>query len=462
MQNHRILSEDSGSVLVMTALSLVFMMVILGFAVDVGHLRQVKRNVQNAADAAAIAAAIEVRICGDVSNCSAMQSAAQNALSENGMTANTTLSNCSGTAGSGITMTVNNPPCAIASDPNHGKTNYAEAIVSEQVPMMFGRLAGMKNVTVSARSEAARGIGGPCIYALDPSGPAIVVVAGVIIQAKCGVVDESASSNALSCVVGAFIYAPRISVSGGSDSLLCLASSKPKTYVPAPTPRDPLAYLPPPPTANDPCGTSTHSPYSGSSSAVNLLLGGTVIFNPGVYCGGISSTASLLSNITFNPGMYILRDGPGLLGLTQGGLQLTLTLLSSVTGNGVTFYNEGPTGNFSVIEPVSGGSILSLSNVSLSAPTSGEYGGMLFFQAHGVTSPGNFLANLVATSNMQGATYLPDAPVTYSVSALSAAYSILVAKDIYLTAPILTSFGNDYSTLQSGSPLNGDNARLVQ
>jgi Flp pilus assembly protein TadG len=457
----RILSGEGGSVLVMAALSLVFMMVILGFAVDVGRLRQVKCNVQNAADAAALAAAIEVRNCGNTSNCASMQSAVQDAMAENGMTATAMLSNCSGTAGSGVTVTVNNPPCAIASDPNRGMTNYAEAIVTEQVTMMFARFAGMQTVTVSARSEAGRGLGGPCVYALDSSGAAIVVIGGTV-QASCGVVDESTSSNALSCVLGATIYAPRISVSGGSDSLPCLATSKPRTNMPPPTPRDPLAYLPAPPTANDPCGTSTHSPYSGSSSAVNLLLPGSVIFNPGVYCGGISATASLLSTITFNSGTYILRDGPGLLGITQGGLQLTLTLLSSVTGSGVTFYNQGPTGNFSVVEPISGGSIISLSNINLTAPTSGTYGGVLFFQAHGVTSAGTILANLMAPSNMQGATYLPDAAVTYSVSSVSATYSILVAKDIYLTLPLSTSFANDYSTLQGGSPLTGDNVRLVE
>jgi Flp pilus assembly protein TadG len=459
----RLLSEESGSVLVLASLSLIFLLSIVGLAIDVGHLRQVKRTVQNAADAAALAAAIQVRICGTNSpNCSSMQSAARNALAENGLSATNTLVNCAGAPQAGVTLTINNPVCAVATDPNRGKMNYVEAVVSQQVPMMFARLVGMKNVTVSARAEAARGVGGPCIYALDPSGPAIIVVAGVLVKANCGVVDESASSNALTCVVGAFIYAPRISVSGGSDSLLCLASSTPRLHVPPPTPRDPLAYLPPPPHANDACGSSTHSPYTGSPNAVNLALLGNTVFNPGVYCGGISLTANLLSSITFNPGVYILRDAPGLLNIPQGGLHLTLSALTSVTGNGVMFYNEGPVGTFTVVEPVTGGSLLSLANVSLSAPTSGEYGGVLMYQAHGVTASGTFLASLVGSSNLQGAIYLPDAAVGYGVSALSSSYNILVAKDIYLTVAVGSTFGNDYSTLESGTPLNGDNVRLVQ
>ncbi|HTB96590.1 MAG TPA: pilus assembly protein TadG-related protein [Terracidiphilus sp.] len=462
MKNLRIVSEENGSILAVTALSLVVILAILGFAVDVGRFRYVKRNLQNAADAAALAAALEARTCGTTEVCSAMQGAAQDALTENGLSATTTLTNCGGTAGTGVTLTVNNPPCAISTDPNKGKTNYAEAIVSEQVPTYFAGLVGMRSVTVTARAEAGRGVGGPCIYALDPTGPAITILAGVIVNSRCPVVDESASSNALSCVVGVFLYAPKISVSGGSNGLLCLATSTPATYVPAPNPRDPLAYLPAPSTANNSCGTTTGSPYTGSPTAVNVILGGNVTFNPGVYCGGINITASLLSNITFNPGTYILKDGTGLLGVTQGGLNINLNTLTNITGNGVTFYNEGPNGGFSVTEPVTGGSLLSLGNVNLTAPSSGTYGGVLFFQEHGVTSSGVFLASLLEKSNLQGAIYLPDASVSYGVGAISSAYNILVAKDINLVGTVASSFGNDYSSLSGGSPLNGNDVALVQ
>jgi Flp pilus assembly protein TadG len=462
MKSLRIFSEESGSILAVTALSLVAILAILGFAIDVGRFRYIKRNLQNAADAAALAAALEARTCGTTGACTAMQAAAKDALVENGLAATTTLTNCTGAAGSGVTLTVNNPPCAVSSDPNEGKTNYAEAIVSEQVPTYFAGLVGMRSVTVSARAEAGRGVGGPCIYALDPTGPAITILAGVIVKSRCPVVDESSSSNALSCVVGVFLYAPKISDSGGTDGLLCLATSTPQTYVAEPNPRDPLAYLPAPSTANNSCGSTTSSPYTGSPSAVNVVLGGNVTFNPGVYCGGINITASLLSNITFNPGTYILKDGTGLLGITQGGLNINLNELTTITGNGVTFYNEGPSGGFSVTEPVTGGSLLSLGNVSLSAPSSGTYGGVLFFQEHGVSSTGVFLASLLEKSNLQGAIYEPDASVSYGVSAISSAYNILVAKDINLTATVASSFGNDYSSLSGGSPLNGNDVALVQ
>lgn len=462
MKNFRICAEEGGAILTVTALCLVLFIAILGFGVDIGHLLFVKRSMQNAVDAAALAAALEARACNGTSTCAAMQTAAENALTENGFTSTTLLTNCTGTAGTGVTLTVNNPPCAISSDPNSGKTNYAEAMISEPVPTYFASLMGLHSVRITTRAEAARGLSGPCIYALNPTGPAFTILAGIIVKSRCPIVDESTSSNALSCVIGAFLYAPRISVSGGSQSLLCLAASQPETYVPAPVPADPLAYLPAPSTANDTCGTSTSSPYSGSSSPVNVVLGGNVVFNPGVYCGGISITAALLSNITFNPGTYILKDHAGILGVTQGGLNITLNELSSITGTGVTFYNEGTQGSLSVVEPVSGGSLLSLSNVSLSAPTTGTYAGILFFQAHGSTPTATFVANLIDNSKLEGAIYLPDGDVSYGVSAVSSAYNILVAKDIHLNVALGSTFGNDYSSLPGGSPLDGNNVSLVQ
>jgi len=441
---------------------MVMFIAILGLAIDFGHFLFVKRNLQGAADAAALAAALEARTCDGTAVCSAMQTAAQGALQENGVSADTVLTNCSVGTQTGITLMLNNPPCTIASDPNKGKGMYAEAVISKPVETYFASLVGLKTVTVKARAEAAHGLGGPCIYALNPTGPALTIVAGVIVKSRCPIVDESESAGALTCIVGAFLYAPRISVSGGSEGLLCLAASKPQTYQTTPTPADPLAYLPAPSNASAACGTSTSSPYYGSSSAVNITLGGNVTFNPGVYCGGISIAAALASNIKFNPGTYILKDGTGLLGITSGGLNITLNLLTSITGTGVTFYNAGSHGSLMVVEPVTGSSFLSLSNVSLSAPTSGTYSGILFFQAHGVTSTGVFVANLINDSKLEGAIYLPDGDVSYGVSALSSAYNILVAKDIHLNVAVASVFGDDYSSLDEGSPLNGNNVALVQ
>src|ERR1700761_4085070 len=123
----RKLSDENGQTVVVAALCMVVIIAFLGLAIDVGHFRYEKRRLQNAADAAALAAAMEVRICGGVANCSAMPTAAQNALTENGYTQTTITSNCSSAASSGLTLMISNPPSCAASDPNQTKLNYVEA-----------------------------------------------------------------------------------------------------------------------------------------------------------------------------------------------------------------------------------------------------------------------------------------------------------------------------------------------
>jgi Flp pilus assembly protein TadG len=471
MRSFREFSDDSGQVVILAAVCMVVIIAFIGLAVDVGHIRYVKRQLQAAADAAALAAAMEVRYCGDTAGCTAMQAAAQAALAENGFANATFGSNsksCASAVGNPLALTINNPPCYEgAKDPNAlpTKLNYVEAVVSDQVDTYFARIVGFDHISIIARAEAARGLGGPCIYALDPSGPgAINVPVALGLVFSCGIVDESISPSAITCLVGLLISAPSISVTGGTTGLLCNSTPPATTGVPVPTPADPLAYLPAPSNANAPCGTSSGPPYSGSQVPVNIVLGtlGQIVFNPGVYCGGISITAGVLTDITFNPGVYVLRNGRGsFLGIptqVQSGLTITVSALSSITGQGVMFYNEGNAGGFSVNVP----SILGLSSFSLTAPTSGEYGGVLFFQAHGVTNTGVFLADLLSGSVLSGVVYEPDAQVTYGVSAIAAASNGVVAKDIQFTVGLLSAFGAGAATEQSGSPFGGDRAALVQ
>ena len=52
--------ETTGQALVVTALCMVVLIGFLGFAIDVGHLRLVKSQMQSAADAAALTAGLAV------------------------------------------------------------------------------------------------------------------------------------------------------------------------------------------------------------------------------------------------------------------------------------------------------------------------------------------------------------------------------------------------------------------
>jgi Flp pilus assembly protein TadG len=457
----RFLQEESGQTAIVAAVCLVALISFIGLVIDLGNLRYQQRRLQAAADSAALAAGLEFQSCGTSRNCAAMQQAAANSLIENSYAGATLVTNCGPTASSGLTLMVNSPVCATgASDPNAGNGNYVEVVMKQYQPTYFARLFGFTTVPISARAEATRAPA-PCIYALDKTGiNAISVDALAVLQAKCPIVDESNSPWAFGCNVLAAVSATLIRVTGGTEGLLCAGvNPPPETNAPIPTPADPLAYLPKPAIP----ATCTGTPLLGLTS---LQILGTATLSPGRYCGGI--VIGPLANVTFLPGTYVLTN-TGLLGIPLLG-GLTITAGATVRGTGVTFYNYGPSNGLTGgITFAASTSLLGLSNVSLTAPTTGTYAGILFFQDPNDTAPAILAAGgVLGTTKLEGAFYFPTASVVYAVAGNSK-FNIIVAKDIDFAVITLGStayeqsvFGNDYSALPGGSPIPATGAVLVQ
>jgi Flp pilus assembly protein TadG len=462
----RLLRCENGSVAVMVALSLVVIFGMMGLAIDVGQLRLAKQNLQTAADAAALAGALELNTCGSTPDCAALETAAKDALTENGFTGSTAQTSCIPT-GTGLVISVNNGPCALgAADPHNGSTSYVEVVVSQTQPTYFAGVLGISSVNIKTRAEAAQAGGTNCMFALDPSGSGAITVGffAALNSPNCGIVDESNSNSALTCFLGS-ITASQVGVVGGYQNTFCPTSNPaPKTGIAVPNPADPLAYLPTPTVPS--CGASKNSPYTGSASALNLTgSSGAVTLYPGAYCGGI--TVGFGSHVTFMPGIYVLTSWSGTKTVSPGGL--TMDLGATVTGSGVTFYNYGSPSNtngggitFNFSSFTSGG-------VSLTAPTSGTYSGILFFQDPQNTSTSTIMGPSSWNTVLQGIYYFPSATVQFVFDGF-VDYSVLVAKDISFL--LLTVGGNtvqsgannnnDFSSLSNGSPLSGTGAVLVQ
>jgi Flp pilus assembly protein TadG len=468
----RFIAEQSGQTFVVAAVSMVVLVACLGLAIDVGHLRYEKRHLQQAADAAALAAGLELNVCGTTHNCTAMQKAAQTAAIENGYTPVVTILNCASSSNTGVVLTINNPSCATgASDSNNGNANYVEVVMAENVSTYFAPVLGFGSFPVAVRAEAGRAAA-PCIYALDqsPLAVGITVTAGTV-NANCPIIDEAtAPLTAFNCVAGS-VAATKITVGssfGILSPLLCSVTPTPQTYTPLPTPADPLAYLPKPAVP----GSCTGSPTFGLTT---LQILGTATLNPGRYCGGI--TIGPLANVTFNPGVYVLTNTSvlNLVGLTGG---LTITAGANVYGNGVVFYND----NTALLPNVTGGitfagdlPVAGLGDITLIAPNSTNtvastvnYQGILFFQDPNDTAPAVIAASTGMNTKLEGAFYFPSALVTYAVAG-NARFNVLVAKDIVFgpvtfggTAYENSVFGNDYSQLTNGSPIPATAAVLVQ
>jgi Flp pilus assembly protein TadG len=453
-----LIRSESGSVTVLTAVSLVAVLGMMGLAIDVGQIRLAKQRLQMVADAAALAGALELSQCGGVANCSAMNIAAQTALSENSLTGSTVLTNCATSGTTTLTVTVNNGPCALgATDPHQGDVSYVETVISQPQPTYFASVLGINSMLIKARAEAGSIGGSNCMFALDPTGANAFTVDffAAVYSPNCGIVVESRSFSALSCNLFASITASQIGVVGGYSSFLCGINPTPKTNIAVPKPADPLASLPTPPIPV--CGTSHSANAIHHGSNAQLVISTTTtLYADAAYCGGI--VIAPFAKVTFMPGTYVLTSTSS----NNGGLQIDLG--TSVTGQGVTFYNYGPFGGISF--PFTS---FSSGGVNLVAPTSGTYSGILFFQDRGNTSTAIIEGTTSWNTVLQGTYYFPSAAVQFALDG-NVDYSILVAKDIeflFLTvAGNIVQSGannnNDFSSLANGSPVSGSGAVLVQ
>ena len=459
----RLLSSDSGSVAVMVAVSLVVILGMMALAIDVGQLRLAKQRLQMVADAAALAGALEIPDCS-TANCSTLTTAAQDALTENNFTGSTLLTNCATSGTTALMVTVNNGPCALgAADPHNGNANYVEVVVSQPQPTYFAGILGISSVLIKTRAEAARAGGTNCIFALDPTGSGAVSVALLAaVNAPCGIVDESSSSSALQCALFAGLSASQIGVVGGVSSLLCNISPTPKTNIAVPSPADPLAYLVKPTVPS--CGTSNtpSASHHGSSAALSITTT-TTLYADYAYCGGITIGAG--ANVTFSTtygSTFVLTSTNAGKTVSPGGLQVDFA--ATVNGNGVTFYNYGPSGGITF-----NWASATLGGVSLIAPTTGTYSGILFFQDPINTSTAQIVGSSSWNTTLQGTYYFPSATVNFAFDG-AVQYNILDAKDIHFAFLTLANgdthgtsgFSNNYSSLANGSPAFGSGAVLVE
>ena len=141
-----------------------------------------------------------------------------------------------------------------------------------------------------------------------------------------------------------------------------------------------------------------------------------------------------------NPGNYIL----------VGGGLATQSANSHISGDGVMFYNTfGSTdqGTFSYNQI----NIAANSTVSLKAPNTGTYAGILFFEDRSAPARTDTYGG-GSTAVYQGTIYAKKALVKlFGNSSVDAKYTIIVADAINLVGT--TGLNNDYSLLPNGSPI---------
>ncbi len=427
-------SQD-GQTIIFFVLALPVLLGMVGMAFDVGFLEMMKHKAQTAADAAALAGAVDLPY-------GSMTTSARAAATLNSFT--------NGTGGASVA--VNNPPL---SGPHAGSCsstpancNYVEVVVTQPLPTFFLRMVGVTSTATIAARAVAYNTAGDCIFALDPSmSGALSLLLGIINTPSCAVIVDSNSGSAISGFL-AEINARQIGVVGGNACFLCILTPTPVTGI-APE-SDPLAYLPTPTVAA--CAATTNTITSGthtinpSLGCYNVVISGspTVTFMPGEYAS-IAINSSSSATLTFQAGTYVIQ-GSGGLSLTGNG--------ATITGNGVTFYMGPSAGSVSVHGL--------LNYINLVAPATGTYAAILFFQDRSnstgacIGGCGDSISGILNNTQIQGALYFPDAALSFTGCCQSSAgpyytaYEITVADSVSL---FLDYFNDDYSSLPGGSPI---------
>lgn len=328
-----------------------------GLTIDVGDWYMTRRAMQEAADAAAIGAATEIY---------------DNGTTAQAVSAGTADAKLNGfTAGNGVTVNV-----SVSSD-------TVTATITKPATLLFSALFLSTAPTISVTAQASVVPGGAplCILATNgtASGAFTFNGSGSLVGNQCGVVVDSTSSTA-TIVNGSGSIQTEGICGPGSYTL-----NGPASVTPLPTScqseSDPLYPLPSnlaPTNVNNACD---HNNASYNQSAT---------LSPGVYCGGITVNGN--PTITFQPGVYILRDGP-----------LTANGNATLNGTGVGFYL---TGNSGLI--VSSDAVTFNGNVSVNftAPTTGPLAGIAIYEDH--TAATGTITNTInghVAANIDGVLY---------------------------------------------------------
>jgi Flp pilus assembly protein TadG len=388
----RFLSDQAGTIAIMVVLLMPIVIGGMGLGAEAGYWYFNQSKLQNSADVAAYAGAVELRAGHDQQT---IEDAAFAAAAKTGYDESIG------------TLTINSPPTtgAFAGDPM-----VVEVIAQENVVSLFSALFTDGDIPMSGRAVAQLTVGSAaCILALDTSASGAITFTGSsnVTLDGCNIHSNSLATDAVAVIGGGHVETPCASATGNVSATSGLVMGKcTSTIEHADTIDDPYAAVPEP-------------SVSGTCEAVNVFAGppsSTYTISPGRYCGGLTMKRTVI----MNPGVYVVDGG-----------DLSIVSTATVSGTGVMFF-------------LTGGATLNIAgtaNVQLSAPTSGTYAGILFF----VDRDDLYATHIIngdSTSFFEGAIYAPSAHVEFAGSGTaSGGCTQIVAATILFTGD--TNIGTD-------------------
>lgn len=416
----RLWKDRGGNALVIAGASLPLIIGSAGLATDTIQWALWKRQLQRVADSAAEAGAY-AKVAGMTpDNCSTVASATYAAPVAYDVRRNSHLPQT--------------PICSASNPPSSGSytsdSNAVRVTVSMQRPLSFSGMFMSAAPTITASATATIVPSGKyCVVSLETqSVTGIDATGSTNVNLGCGMITNSTSMSAAVATGSSSVSASPIAAVGGIPASTHWGSGtvlQPFTIQQA----DPFANVTP--TAPATC-----------NGGVTVQPSTTATLNPGCY-----SSLDLKGTVTLNPGTYYL-DG--------GNFNVNSGAVVNCNGCTIVLSNSNSTSN-------SIGSVTLNGNatINMTAPDTGTYAGILFYQDRRATSDNNIMINGDSNSKYQGAFYFPKADVTFNGNAgMNTNCMQIVGKDVAFTGN--SAISNTCPANSASGSFAGKKVRLVE
>ena len=421
--------DRHGNALVIAAAALPLVLGSAGLASDTIEWALWKRQIQRAADSAALAG-VYAKIQG-----ASYSTAVNNDLTNNNHVGITT------------TVTPNSPP---PSGAYSGDANAVRVTLAVQKQLSFSSLfiAAAPTITASATATIVPS-GQYCVISLENTAVTGITASGnADVNMGCGMITNSTSMTAAVATGSSTVVASPIAAVGGiaaSNNWAAGTVLEPFSVAQA----DPFLSVPPPtfPTGNCP----NLSVNSNQTKTVAASDANTTGLPSGTYCFGnmtLNGTVTLPSNSTL-----ILDAGSLSIGAQA---HVNCTNCTFVLSSRTAATNAASIGNVDM----NGGAQL-----NLTASNSGTYSGLLIYQdrraVNGNNANQSSKVNGNSSSFLQGALYFPNQQVTFNGTAgMSTNCLQLVARKVLYSGNMHIS--NSCPTGSGSSSFAGKKVRLVE
>ncbi len=423
-----------GQVLVIFVFAVIGLVAMTGLAIDGGNIFADRRQAQNAADTASLAAALEkiTQQKGGAANCTDLttpspcgalvENVAMDMAAKNGYPSDVVHS----------TVEVHIPPIdgtySDCTETTFNCQDYVEVIINTNVNTWFARVLGVAQLHNRVEAvalakyaasftpyagmslvELGRGKGScPSDFNVGGSGLITLNGGGIYVNSS----NPACAYKQTSCNVQLVLNGgANVQVYGGWDTNNCVSPTISKAPTQMPWPPDPLID-------GEPAECATAGTFSS--------VGGVTTYQPGNYYGYNSFPVNNQTSV-LSPGVYCVN------GKIQG--------TKDISGTGVFLYIR-PGTNTSV--DISGGT------VSLTAPTSGQYAGFLIYQDWDVNTSTLQNCGIQGNSGSQytGLIFVPYCQMTISGTSAPTGFAAqVIAYQLSLTGTNTLNFTYDANSL---------------